>query len=290
MGQAELPLPPMMDEEGEEHSPVTFLFKGFLLLKIGFKRKRKSLFIMKLFYSSQNFFFSLVWAGSFSVLLGRRRGSLAQLSIPQASDLNILWCLGSEVGIRWLDALKDSSNLTSGAVDRGRAKNNASLKNLRGLCVFLLELLGVTCGWEGNSSVITGGGTSTLRVQKGGSSVGWDDEVTSELTQVTLSNEFLDGEQEWNALSSWKLNGGGGIVNTVLLLELDASVTSYFEFSRDLGKGVRQASHELGLDEVGLGALSDSLFLDFEAGWLQAELGNVVVSCLQGLQVRDAIV
>ena len=42
---------------------------------------------------------------------------LGQLCIPNSSDLNVLGCLGSQIGIGRLDGFEHSSNLTGGSVD-----------------------------------------------------------------------------------------------------------------------------------------------------------------------------
>merc|ERR1712070_334572 len=203
--------------------------------------------------------------------------SSAQLSVPQAGDLDVLRGLGSQVGVGGLDALKDSGNLTGLVVDRGGAKDDASLEDLGGLGVLLLELLGVSRGWQGDGGVVSGGGSPSLGVQEGGTPVRGNDEVAAELAEVALGDELLDGEQEGDPLASRKLNGGGGVVDAVLLLELDTTVATDLELSADLVQGVGQPGHELGGHEVGLLALGHGLLLDLEARWLQAELGDVVV-------------
>ena len=55
-----------------------------------------------------------------------------------------------------------------------------------------------------------------------------------------------------------------------------------------LVKSVGEASHELGLDKLGLATLELALLLHCERCGLQAELGHAVVASLEVLQVRRA--
>ena len=55
-----------------------------------------------------------------------------------------------------------------------------------------------------------------------------------------------------------------------------------------LVKSVGEASHELGLDKLGLATLELALLLHCEGCGLQAELGHAVVASLEVLQIRRA--
>ena len=61
------------------------------------------------------------------------------------------------------------------------------------------------------------------------------------------------------------------------------------ELAGDLVERVRQARHQPRLDELGLAALEGRLLLDGERRRLHAELLDLVVSCLDGLEVRGAL-
>lgn len=61
------------------------------------------------------------------------------------------------------------------------------------------------------------------------------------------------------------------------------------ELARDLVQRVRQARHQPRLDELGLSALERRLLLDGERRRLHAELLNLVVASLEGLEVRGAL-
>ena len=81
-----------------------------------------------------------------------------------------------------------------------------------------------------------------LGVQEGGSTVRGHIEVAGEAVERPGGVELLDGEEERDALASGQLHGDGGVVDAVLLLELDGAVASDLEVSGDLyrvGKGRR---------------------------------------------------
>ena len=61
------------------------------------------------------------------------------------------------------------------------------------------------------------------------------------------------------------------------------------ELPGDLVERVRQASHQPRLDELGLAALEGRLLLDGERRRLHAELLDLVVAGLDGLEVRGAL-
>ena len=146
---------------------------------------------------------------------------LGQLAVPEPRDLDVLGGLGAQVGVRGLDRLEDAGDLARGGVDLSDREDGLAAESDDRLVVLLLELVGVRTSGEGDGVVVTGRATPALGVEEGRATVGRDGEVTAERGEGALGGELLDGEQERDALSSGELDGDGGVVDAVLLLELD---------------------------------------------------------------------
>lgn len=205
------------------------------------------------------------------------------MGIPQTGDLDILRHLGTKIGVRRLDGLEDAGNFTGGRVVLGHVEHGGTLERGSVLGVLLLEFFGVSARREGNGVVVTGGTTTALRVEEGGTTVGRHNEVTTELGGVTLTGEFLQGEEERNTLTTRQLDGDRGVVETILLLDGDGAVGANLEGASHAVEGVGKTGHEAGLGELGLTSLELGFFLDGEGGRFHAELLEGVVASLDFL-------
>nr|GMD49795.1 hypothetical protein Iba_chr11aCG6450 [Ipomoea batatas] len=94
-------------------------------------------------------------------------------------------------------------------------------------------------------------------------------------------DELFDGEEEGHALAAGELDGDGGVVYAVFLLEFDAAVGGNLEGALDFVERVGQARHELGVLEFRRRVLAHALGLHCEGGWLQAELLGAVLAWLE---------
>ena len=218
----------------------------------------------------------------------QRAHLLGNVGIPETGDLDILRHLGTEIGVGRLNGLEDAGDFTGGRVVLGDVEDGGTLQGGGVLLVFLLELFGISARREGNGVVVTSGTTTALRVEEGGTTVGRDDEVAAELGRVTLAREFLDGEQERNTLTTRQLDGDRGVVETILLLEVDGAIGANLERTSHAIEGVRQARHQARLGEFRLALLELGLFLDGERRRFHAESREVVVTRLDFLAGNTA--
>ena len=209
--------------------------------------------------------------------------NLLELGVPEAGDLHILGRLGAEVGVGGLDGLEHTRNLTSHRVVLGDVEHGGALERGDVLVVLLQELVGVGLGGERHGVVVAGGATAALGVEEGGAAVGGHDEVTAELGGVALAGELLEGEKEGDALATGKLDGDGGVVEAVALLDGDGAVGANLEGASHAVEGVGKTGHEAGLGELGLTSLELGFFLDGEGGRFHAELLQGVVASLDFL-------
>ena len=83
-------------------------------------------------------------------------------------------------------------------------EHDRSLESCCVLYVLSLQLLLVSCGWQGLGTIVSRGCTASLRVEEGRSTVGWHGKVTSELARGSRGSKLLDGEQEGDTLASWR--------------------------------------------------------------------------------------
>ena len=87
-----------------------------------------------------------------------------------------------------------------------------------------------------------------LGVKEGGATVRGDDKVAAKAVEGALGIELLDGEQEGHALATRHLHSDGGVVDAVLLLELNISALVDLELTVHLhaGPGSSEPSASLG--------------------------------------------
>ena len=213
---------------------------------------------------------------------------LRQLSVPQTKDLNILGGLGAQIGIRGLNRLEHTGNLVGGRVYLGDREYSLSLEGTGVLCVLLGEAVLVTATGEGNSEFVTSGSTSALGVKESRAAVRRNGELSTEAISGTLGNELLYGEKERNALTARKLDGDGGIVDAIFLLELNVAAAVDLEVTRHLVKSVGKTSGKTSLHELGLATLELRLLLDGERSGLHAELAEFVRTSLEVLDVAGS--
>jgi hypothetical protein len=88
--------------------------------------------------------------------------------------------------------------------------------------------------------------------------------------------QLLDGEEEGHTLATGQLDSGGGVVDAVLLLELDLAAFPDRDLAGNTIKGVRLAGHQLGVDERlgGLPALVRHFLLHLVKGGKGREGGR----------------
>lgn len=204
----------------------------------------------------------------------RARGGIKSLlvdaSVEDTLGEDLLGDLGSHVGVAKLSSNEDASNLGLLGVDLVDLHLNTTLGDVKGLVVLrehgiVTGLSGLKTG-KGDGHVIAGGSSAALGVEEEASTVRRGGEVTSHLEagleggSVAGGLKGLDGEEEGDTLATGKLDGGGGVVNSFLLLE-DNLASLGLEGSLDAIKGVGLAGHDLGVDELllGLACLSDLL-------------------------------
>lgn len=219
---------------------------------------------------------------------------LVDASVEDALGEDLLGDLGSHVSVTELSSNEDTADLGLLRVDLVDLHLDAALGHVEGLVVLLEKLFisllaGLKTG-KSNGHVVTGGSTTALGVKEEAGTVGGGVEVTTHLETrleggtVALGNEVLDGEKEGNTLATGKLDGGGGVINALLLGE-DNLATVGGDGALDAIKGVGLTGHDLGVDELllGLAGLADlllhgpSLRLDAHLSELLAGLGGDAV-------------
>ena len=213
-----------------------------------------------------------------------RVDNLLHLGVEDSLGEDLLGDLGTHISISRLRGNEDTSNFALLGVDLVHLHFDSSLSDIEGLVV-LLEELSITLlsrlkTRKGNGHVVTGGSTASLGVKEKTSAVGRNGEVASHLearlegSSVALGYELLDGEKEGNTLASRQLDGGGGVVDSLLLSEDDVS-SVHLDASLNSLEGVGLTGHDLGVDELllRLASLAD-LLLDGPGLRLDAHLGK----------------
>ena len=211
---------------------------------------------------------------------------LVNASVEDALGEDLLGDLGSHIGVTELSSNEDAADLGLLRLDLVDLHLDAALGNVEGLVVLLEKLFisllaGLKTG-KSNGHVVTGGSTTALGVKEEAGTVGGGVEVTTHLEArleggtVALGNEVLDGEKEGNTLATRKLDGGGGIIDTLLLGE-DKLATVGGDGALNAIKGVGLTGHDLGVDELllGLAGLAD-LLLDGPGLGLDAHLSELL--------------
>ncbi len=90
------------------------------------------------------------------------RCSQLELTIPEACDLDILGCMGSQLSIRGLHGLKNAGNLASLHVVFGDGEDCLALEGRHLLLVLAGVLVGVAGCGQSNCCVVSGGTTPSL--------------------------------------------------------------------------------------------------------------------------------
>mmetsp|Transcript_8676 Transcript_8676/g.12750 ORF Transcript_8676/g.12750 Transcript_8676/m.12750 type:complete len:343 (+) Transcript_8676:104-1132(+) len=222
-----------------------------------------------------------------ALALFRKIEDLLNLCEKDSLGEYLLGGLGSHIGISKLGCNEDTSNLGLLGVNLVDLHLDTSLSYIEDLVVLSKKLgisllSGLKTG-KGNSHIISGGSSTSLGVKEESSTVRRSVEVTSHLearletVSVTLADKVLHGEKERNTLSSWKLNGGCGVVNSLLLGEDDDSII--LDGSLNCLKGVGLTGHDLGVDELLLGFSSlSNLLLNGPSLWLDTHLYKLLSS------------
>mmetsp|Transcript_5647 Transcript_5647/g.8417 ORF Transcript_5647/g.8417 Transcript_5647/m.8417 type:complete len:330 (-) Transcript_5647:67-1056(-) len=195
---------------------------------------------------------------------------LVHTGVEDSLGEDLLGNLGSHIGISKLGGNKDTSNFALIGVNLVYLHLNTSLCDLENLVVLLEELIITLLSrlktWKSNSHIVTGGSTTSLGVKEKTSTVRRNIEVSSHLETrlegscVSGGLKILYGEKERNTLTSGHLNGGGGVVNTLLLGENNLSSVGG-ENSLNSVKSVGLTGHDLRVNKLllGLSSLSDFL-------------------------------
>mmetsp|Transcript_46785 Transcript_46785/g.70681 ORF Transcript_46785/g.70681 Transcript_46785/m.70681 type:complete len:303 (-) Transcript_46785:364-1272(-) len=195
---------------------------------------------------------------------------LVHTGVEDSLGEDLLGNLGSHIGISKLGGNEDTSNFALIGVNLVYLHLNTSLCDLENLVVLLEELIVTLLSrlktWKSNSHIVTGGSTTSLGVKEKTSTVRRNIEVSSHLETrlegscVSGGLKILYGEKERNTLTSGHLNGGGGVVNTLLLGENNLSSVGG-ENSLNSVKSVGLTGHDLRVNKLllGLSSLSDFL-------------------------------
>jgi len=195
---------------------------------------------------------------------------LVHTGVEDSLGEDLLGNLGSHIGISKLGGNEDTSNFALIGVNLVYLHLNTSLCDLENLVVLLEELIITLLSrlktWKSNSHIVTGGSTTSLGVKEKTSTVRRNIEVSSHLETrlegscVSGGLKILYGEKERNTLTSGHLNGGGGVVNTLLLGENNLSSVGG-ENSLNSVKSVGLTGHDLRVNKLllSLSSLSDFL-------------------------------
>jgi hypothetical protein len=200
----------------------------------------------------------------------QRTRRLLNLGVEDSLGEDLLGDLGTHIGISRLGSNEDSSNFTLLSIDLVHFHFDSSVSNFEGLVV-LLEELSITLlsglkTRKGNSHIVSGNSSTSLGVKEKTGTVGRNRKVSSHLeaglegSSVSSGNKLLNGEEEWNTLSSWKLDSGGCVVNTLLLRENNLASVG-LQASLNSLKSVGLTGHDLRVDELllSLSSLSNLL-------------------------------
>mmetsp|Transcript_23660 Transcript_23660/g.74427 ORF Transcript_23660/g.74427 Transcript_23660/m.74427 type:complete len:322 (-) Transcript_23660:106-1071(-) len=178
---------------------------------------------------------------------------LGDLELDLARDhIELLVVLVEELGITLLGKIEFDVHL--GDLELDLARDHIEL------LVVLVEELGITLlavlkTRERDGHVVAGRHTAALGVKEEAGAVGRHLEVATELGADleggagAAGHELLDGEEERDTLAARKLHGGGGVVNAVLLGELNLAALVGDGAGHAI-EGVGLAGHELRLHEV----------------------------------------
>mmetsp|Transcript_20385 Transcript_20385/g.26348 ORF Transcript_20385/g.26348 Transcript_20385/m.26348 type:complete len:321 (-) Transcript_20385:63-1025(-) len=212
------------------------------------------------------------------------RKNLLDLGVENTLGKNLLWNLGSHISISQLSGNVYTSNLLFFGVNLVDLHLDTSLSDIESLVILVEELIVTLLSRlktrKSNSHIVTSGSTTSLGVKEESSTVrrsgGSSSHLESRLEGRSVSNglQLLDSEKEWNTLTSGKLNGGGGVVNTFFLLENNVSSLT-LDGSLNSIEGVCLTGHDLGVNEflLGLSGLSN-LFLNGPGLWLNAHINK----------------
>merc|ERR1712071_243246 len=211
---------------------------------------------------------------------------LLNMCVEDTLGKNLLWYLGSHIGISKLCSNEYTSNFGFTCVYFVNFHLNSSLGYIECLVIFLEKFVIFFFGlktWKSYSHIVSGGTTTSLRVKEKTGTVGRGCEISShlktwfEVFSTSFGNKVLDGEGERNAFTSRKLYCGRSVVNTFFFFE--GNFISYDKTSLDSVKGVGLAGHNLRVDEFlfGLSSLSD-FFLYCPCFWLNAHINKPLSS------------
>mmetsp|Transcript_17010 Transcript_17010/g.23353 ORF Transcript_17010/g.23353 Transcript_17010/m.23353 type:complete len:344 (-) Transcript_17010:46-1077(-) len=211
--------------------------------------------------------------------------NLVHPGVEDSLGKDLLWYLGSHISVTKLGGNEDTSDITLLSIDLVYFHLDTSLGNLENLVVlleeFFISLLSRLKTGKSNGHIVTGGSTTSLGVKEKTGTVRRNIEVSSHLetrlegTSVSGGLKILYGEKKRNTLTSWKLNGGGGVIDTLLLGENNLSSFGG-DGSLNSIKSVGLTGHDLRVDEFlfGLSSLSD--FLLYGPGlWLNAHINKL---------------
>mmetsp|Transcript_10891 Transcript_10891/g.26188 ORF Transcript_10891/g.26188 Transcript_10891/m.26188 type:complete len:279 (-) Transcript_10891:241-1077(-) len=196
---------------------------------------------------------------------------LVYTSVEDTLGEDLLWNLGSHIGISELSGNEYSSNFLFVLVNLVDFHLDTSGGDVECLVVLREKLVvtflsGLKTG-KSDSHIVSGGTTTSLGVKEKTSTVGRNGEVSSHLesrlegVSASLGDKVLNGEKERNTFSSRKLDGARGVINTLLLGENNVS-SAVGDVSFDTVKSVGLTGHDFGVDELllGLSSPSDLLF------------------------------
>mmetsp|Transcript_29160 Transcript_29160/g.78907 ORF Transcript_29160/g.78907 Transcript_29160/m.78907 type:complete len:301 (+) Transcript_29160:228-1130(+) len=197
---------------------------------------------------------------------------LIDTGVEDSLGEDLLGDLGSHIGISELSGNENTANFGIFTVDLVDFHLNTSSGDIECLVVLTEEfvitfLSGLKTG-KSDSHIVSGGTTTSLRVKEETGTVGRNREVSSHLeTRLegitgSLGDKVLDSEEEWNTFTSRELDGGGGVINTFLLLE-DDGTSRVLDVALNSVQSVGLTGHDLGVDKFLLGLSSPSdFFLD----------------------------
>ena len=182
------------------------------------------------------------------------------MAVERALGEDVLRLLATHIGITRLVGDENTTELALLTVNLSNGELNSALKNIEFLVVLVEELLvtlnAVLEGGKSDGEVIAGGGAAALGVKEKASAVRRNGGLATHLESgldggtVALGDEVLDGEEERNALTvDGELDGGGGIVNAILLSE-DSLAVLDLNSAGNAVKGVGLAGHELGVNKL----------------------------------------
>mmetsp|Transcript_25488 Transcript_25488/g.35239 ORF Transcript_25488/g.35239 Transcript_25488/m.35239 type:complete len:338 (+) Transcript_25488:297-1310(+) len=223
--------------------------------------------------------------------LKQETNNLLNAAVEDTLQEDSLGLLAAHVSVGSLGGHEHATNLALLSVHPVHLELNLATKHIEHLVV-LLEELSITLhtrllAGKGHSHIVTGGHTTALGVKEQTGSVRRHGELATHLEArgdlVTAGgsggNQLLDGEEERNALSTRLLDGGGGVINTILLGEDDLAILVR-DGTRDTIQGVGLTSHQLGVHESLLDGtrLGNLLLLHLEGLGLDAQINKLLLA------------